>query len=289
MSNNSEKTYVYKIVGDRKLELILLQPTVKVYEKAPVMLGIHGGGWRGSSKEEMISSAQPAVDFVRKNGIAVASIGYRLSNEPGVFMADIITDCMDGARYLSKNAEEFKINPQVFVTCGHSAGGQLSLMLAFAPPSAFVGATDLCGYEFKVIGCVNMNGPVVMHPNTEKIRAWGNKRIITSDTYAKLIGCSYDENQEAYIKVSPYYYLNKNSPPFLCIISSNDEVISNRQSFLLCEKAREIGAIFEVVIVENANHGYFHVGEEAMSLSEEQRHELTADFVMRMIAKNMKV
>src|SRR3972149_1699577 len=64
----------YARVGEKSLLLDLYLPE-KASGPLPVIMWVHGGGWRGGSKERC-----PAIPMT-EHGYAVASINYRLSQE----------------------------------------------------------------------------------------------------------------------------------------------------------------------------------------------------------------
>ena len=74
-----ERDLVYARVGDRKLLLDLCLPA-KGTAPLPVIVWVHGGGWRGGSKNAG-SRARPMLE----RGYAVVDVGYRLSSTFAIF------------------------------------------------------------------------------------------------------------------------------------------------------------------------------------------------------------
>ena len=104
------KGITYATMGDRKLPLDLYLPT-SADEPAPLVIWIHGGGWRGGSKEDP-ARALPLLE----RGYAVASVEYRLSGE-AVFPA-AIEDCKAAVSFLRLNALKYNIDPDRFGVWG---------------------------------------------------------------------------------------------------------------------------------------------------------------------------
>src|SRR5262249_6997950 len=96
----------------------------KADSPSPVIVWVHGGAWRGGSKENC-----PAVPFAAR-GYAVASINYRLSQH-ATFPAQI-EDCKAAVRWLRANANKFRRAPDRFGAGGASAGGPLVALLGTA-------------------------------------------------------------------------------------------------------------------------------------------------------------
>jgi acetyl esterase/lipase len=91
----------------------------------PVVMWIHGGGWRSGDKS---MSTHPAPLDLLKHGIALVSINYRLSGEAK--HPAQIQDVKAAIRYLRANATRFRINPLRIGTWGASAGGHLAVLAA---------------------------------------------------------------------------------------------------------------------------------------------------------------
>ena len=84
---------------------------------APLVLWVHGGGWRAGSKDPTYAPEALGEAY------AVASIDYRLSQE-AVFPAQI-HDVKAAVRFLRGNAETYGLDPERFGAWGSSAGGHL--------------------------------------------------------------------------------------------------------------------------------------------------------------------
>src|SRR4030095_4247082 len=92
----------------------------------PLVIFIHGGGFRMGSKDQVPA---PLIQKLLEAGISVASINYRLTD-----VAPYPAQMRDGARavqYLRLKAKEFNLDPQTFAATGGSAGAGISLWLAF--------------------------------------------------------------------------------------------------------------------------------------------------------------
>lgn len=92
----------------------------------PLVIFIHGGGFRAGSKDQV----SPAlIARCLENGVSVASINYRLTD-----VAPFPAPMHDGARavqYLRHKAKDFNLDPARFAATGGSAGAGISLWLAF--------------------------------------------------------------------------------------------------------------------------------------------------------------
>ncbi len=92
----------------------------------PLVIYIHGGGFRGGSK----ASADPvAIQIYRDAGISFAAINYRLSDVgPYPIMMHDAARCLQTIR---SRAKEWNLNPDKIACFGGSAGAGISLWLGF--------------------------------------------------------------------------------------------------------------------------------------------------------------
>lgn len=97
---------------------------------APLVVFIHGGGWRAGDKG---AAAKGKAEIFAAKGIAFASINYRLypDADPGEMGEDV-----DAAiAYLIANAPRFGLDPARLALMGHSAGAHLAALAATDQPA----------------------------------------------------------------------------------------------------------------------------------------------------------
>jgi arylformamidase len=86
----------------------------------PVVIDVHGGGWRGGSKN---GRGWPAESLVPK-GCVWTTIDYGLAP---AYRIDQIVDHVRGAvAWVYKNIAKYGGDPDRIIVCGHSAGGHLA-------------------------------------------------------------------------------------------------------------------------------------------------------------------
>ena len=153
----------------QKLDLYL--PVVK-NGPAPLVIWIHGGGFRVGDKHSMprrnfgpapkpkgpdgpYQIQVPDVAALTREGYAVVSLNYRLLRRPGDRFVDFarpaVQDGKAAVRFLRANAALYGLDPGKFVVWGNSAGGFIAAMLAATgdDPTIFddptLGSTDVSG------------------------------------------------------------------------------------------------------------------------------------------------
>ncbi len=92
-------------------------------ELRPLVIFIHGGYWRGLSKEHSAFLAP----MLAARGIACAAPDYRLA--PSARMTDIVADTRRAFAYLWHQAEALGIDRRRILVTGSSAGGHLAATL----------------------------------------------------------------------------------------------------------------------------------------------------------------
>ena len=119
-----EKDLAYIPDGDPAQKLDLYLPEKSADKPLPLIMHIHGGGWRGGNKFPC-----PVTGMVLK-GYVVASVEYRFSQK-AIFPAQI-QDCQAALRWLRARSKEYGIDPGRVGVIGGSAGGHLSALVGTA-------------------------------------------------------------------------------------------------------------------------------------------------------------
>jgi len=96
---------------------------------APLLVFVHGGGWKRGDKGNA-TGAEKVAHFTGR-GFAFASINYRLV--PGATVEEQAQDVADALGYLVKHARELGVDPGKVVLMGHSAGAHLAALVATDP------------------------------------------------------------------------------------------------------------------------------------------------------------
>ncbi len=126
----------------------------------PVVLLIHGGGWRGGDKSGYGNN--PIQKYLQE-GISVAAINYRFIDqamEQGV-EPPVKAPLMDAARALQTiraHASEWNIDPARIGATGGSAGACTSLWLAFHDDLAVPDSSDPVARQSTRLSCAAVSG-----------------------------------------------------------------------------------------------------------------------------------
>ncbi len=194
----------------------------KSEKPTPLVIFIHGGGFRQGSKEQVSGGL---IRGCLEAGISVASINYRLTD-----VAPYPAQMMDAARalqYLRHKAKDFNLNPEKVACTGGSAGAGISLWLAFHDDlkaekaedpvlrqstriTCALGTQAQCSYDPRWIK-KNIGGKAHEHTALQKLFNVTLEELET-DKAAKL-----------YEDASPITHLTKDDPPVMVTHNGNDE------------------------------------------------------------------
>ena len=269
-----EKGIVYKTVGSKKLDLDYFKPkNLKAGDKAPWMLFVHGGGWRGGNKYNVLRSAfAGTLKQLTESGVACFTVKYRLTRNHSTAF-DSVVDCKDAARFLVKNAEAYNLDPDRYGAWGGSAGGHLCLMTALGKDEDFLGEPKLANLtlDFK---CVASYFPLTSLINPDVLA--GSKFEDPSVLHHVLDG-TFAEKPELARLLSPVEYLTKTSPPILLLHGEKDSTLSIKNSLHMMDVAKKNGANVKLLTVKNAGHS-FH--GKRISPSMEEINDRSAKFII---------
>ena len=126
---------------------------------APVILMVHGGGWRRGNKE-LPGVVQNKINYFLPRGYIFISTNYRLVPE-----VNPVTEAEDVAHalaYAQQHAREWGADPSKFVLMGHSAGAHLVVLVSSAPSiwqeagaTAWLGTVGLDSGAYNVVDIMN--------------------------------------------------------------------------------------------------------------------------------------
>ena len=152
--------------GEHKLQRFDIWPVFDANEPTPLVIFIHGGGFRGGDKSLI---KQGTVESYQKEGIAFASMNYRLS-DTGPYPI-MMHDAARGLQTIRHRAKEWNIDPKRIVCYGGSAGAGISLWLAFHDDMADPESDDpIARQSTRILAAGAMNGQSTYDMHT--FREW---------------------------------------------------------------------------------------------------------------------
>ena len=266
-----ERDIVYARVGNRNLLLDLYLPP-KGSAPLPVIVWVHGGGWRSGSKGSA-GRARPMLE----RGYAVVDVGYRLSGE-AIFPAQV-EDCKAAVRWVRANAAKYGFDPDRIGAWGSSAGGHLVAFLGTAGDVKEFDTAANAEYSSRVQAVCDWFGPTDFL-QMDKHSLKGSRLIhdAPNSPESLLVGGPIQAEPYRAIarKANPITYVTKDDPPFLIMHGDKDMSVPLHQSELLYDALKKAGVNATLRVVKGAGHG-LRGGEE----SSEKLFEIVADFFDR--------
>jgi len=207
----------------------------------PVVMWVHGGGWKNGSKKNCPAS------WLVEHGFAVASINYRLIPEQWPVQMD---DCRAAVRWLRFNADNYNLDPNHIGVWGGSAGGHLVALMGTLPPPDFETTTS------RVQAVCDWYGPsdlLTMPPNVVSEKRTAEQ--VAQSNGAKLLGAPVWTIPEKAMTASAFHQVSKDDAPFLIMHGEKDPAVPLVQSEMLHEQLNKTGVESTLHIVKGAGHG----------------------------------
>ena len=194
----------------------------------PVVVLVHGGGFFTGDKQAVASSAE----YLVTQGIAAASINYRLSSE-ATFPA-AIHDCKAAVRFLRANAATYRLDPDRIGSWGESAGANLASMLGTSAGDAFVEGGELGNASFPsdVTATVSMFAPVdFLTIDVESAALGFTTNTDDADSFeSRYMGFPVQSDPDRTALANPATYIDSGDAAFLVQVGDADPLIPYTQS-----------------------------------------------------------
>jgi acetyl esterase len=120
--------WTYKPLEGKALQLhVFLPPDYDADKRFPAIVVFHGGSWNAGEP----AWHYPDCVYWSGRGMIAAAVSYRLRTRDKVQVPlECVKDAKSAIRFLRKNAERLKVDPERIVAAGGSAGGQLAAATA---------------------------------------------------------------------------------------------------------------------------------------------------------------
>lgn len=208
----------------------------------PVVVFVHGGGWRTGDKRNAAVGEEKAAFFTRE-GFVYVSLNYRLS--PKAAHPAHIEDVAAGVAWVGSHVAEHGGDPRRIAVMGHSAGAHLAALVACDPRwlaahglglDALSAAVLLDGAGYDLAGSLEpLSGAREAHKRSLYVPAFG-------------------EDEATWRDASPIAHVTAGAPPFL-IFHVATRADSKALSRALCDALAGVGVPAKVVAAEGKNHG----------------------------------
>jgi arylformamidase len=228
----------------------------------PIVVWIHGGGWKQGDKQSVQHKPQAFVD----RACVFASINYRFV--PQVTLKEMTGDVAKAIRWTHDHAKEFGGNPNAIFVMGHSAGAHLAALVC--TDDRYLKAE---GLSFSILkGCVPVDAGAYDVP----------RRFADSDpTKASEGKAIFGDDEAIHRELSPITYVGKvKSIPAFLILHVADRAASKKQSELFAKALQDAGVSTAVVSAEGKTHGTIN---SELGLPTDKPTKALFDFVDRQL------
>lgn len=219
--------------GSHKLQRmdVFLPATAR---NAPVIMMVHGGGWRRGDKAMPLGNPTKVEHYVKRKGYIFITINYRLV--PEVTPLEEADDVAAALAFVQRQAPSWGGNPDQVMLMGHSAGAHLVALLAADPARA------------AQAGARRWSGSIAIDSGAMDVPAIMNRQ------HPSLYDKAFGDDPALWSAASPYHQFKSTALPLLVICSSQRKDDPCAQARALADQARSLGRQVEI-LPQPLNHG----------------------------------
>ena len=259
LAGSQVKNLQYAEVDGKPLLLDLYLPEKP--EGSPLVIWVHGGGWKGGSKQNCF------VKWLSNFGYTVASINYRLV-DVAKWPAQL-HDCKGAIRWLRANAQTYGYNPDCVIAAGASAGGHLVALLGTTGDSeeleGNVGGNS--EQSSRVQAVVDYYGATdfLLRSRTQ---SWKVNKL--GSVVYNLLGGPANQLVDKAKQASAKFHVTPNDAPLLVFHGGKDTTVLMNQTDAIEEAYKKHNLPVTVYRLKDAGHGgfVFYSAENAKHLCE---------------------
>ena len=234
----------------------------------PVIVWIHGGGWRSGTRE----LAPDLSRFFAERGFAMVAIDYRLSRV-ALFPAQI-EDVRTAIRWLRSIASGYGIDSSRIGLWGASAGGHLAALAALAPRNCFRPVDAVFDDQDTTVQAVVVGyAPIDFlqldaHRPPPGTRSEDPESLLLPDPDQRsteahsyeslLLGAPIATCPERVRAANPIAYIGERSAPFLILHGLADTTVPPHQSELLYNALKAGRTEVSLALIEGLGHGFLN-------------------------------
>ena len=250
------RNVVYGHASGRALTLDMYLPVdAENGRKRPVIVFLHGGGWKVGDKSEV----EDYVSLYTSAGYAVASVNYRLSGVAR-FPAQIF-DCKTAVRWVRANAGTYGLDPQRIGVLGLSAGGHLAALLGTSEGVQTL--EDLAegspNESSRVQAVVDVSGPTDLTIPTHS--------LVGKISIDGLFGGPAAQHLALAKEANPALYATPDDAPTLLIFGDKDDLVLPVNATILENALHKVGVPAEILTVHGGKHVPFFEQQQEAALA----------------------
>jgi acetyl esterase/lipase len=202
----------------------------------PVVLAIHGGGWRKLDKS---GYGNQAASILVRQGFAVVAPNYTLA-APGRASWPTVMDDLDAALdWIRDQGLTRSLDSRRVAVMGESAGAHLALLLAYRPSPARP---------------LTIRAVVAVSPPTDLLSLEAESWRARSAVRGFLGGPPHGILRPTYLESSPASHVSADDPATLLIHGTSDSLVPANQSRVLGSKLAAAFVPYQLRLISGAGH-----------------------------------
>ncbi len=242
------KNITYVHYGNRALLLDLYLPKKNNKQQRPAIIFVHGGGWGSGYR----TNFAPFAVAMAEQGYVAATISYRLSDEAKYPAA--IHDAKAAIRWLRSNAKKYGVNTNQIAVAGGSAGGQIASLTGVTEGiEKFDPQAKKSVVSSSVQAIINIDG--LSDFTSEAARLYEDDPRKNPSAAGAWFGGRYAEKATLWHEASPIFYVTKNTPPILFLISAQERFSVGHKEMI--EKMKPLGIPYQVTQLPGTPHSFW--------------------------------
>jgi acetyl esterase/lipase len=194
--------------GKRDLHLDIFRPQKE--GRYPLLVMIHGGGWRSGTKEMQV----PMAEMLAAKGFVTIPVEYQLSLEAKYPAA--VYNIKSAIRWIRANANKYQIDTARIAISGCSAGGQLAALVGLTRGvELFEGDQGNKGQSSGVKAIIDIDGVIdFLAPGSLNLKRQPNSPDI------EWLGGSYELKPSTWKEASPIFWANESTAVPMMFLNS---------------------------------------------------------------------
>jgi len=216
----------------------------------PGVLLVHPGSWRHGSKRFMKSIGERLAE----HGYVAVAINYRLTQ--GHRFPAQLYDCKEAVRWMRRNSDKLRIEPDRIGGFGYSAGGHLVALLATTDADdGLEGIASASDPPTRIEAAVAGAAPIDL------------RRFPYNPYFYFLLGGSPTELPLVYDEASPVTFVTADDPPMFFYHGRDDWWVDVTQSELMASSLQHVGVPAELYETTGGHLMTFIADDESVRLA----------------------
>lgn len=203
----------------------------KTTDKTPTMVFFHGGGWNGGTPSHFYNQSS----YLASRGMVAISVQYRTKKQHGTTPKECVKDGKSAMRWIKTHASDYGIDPDQILAGGGSAGGHIAAAVATLEEFNEEG-------EDTSVSCIP-KALVLFNPVANNSKE----------------GYGYDRVKDYWEEFSPYHNLDKNTPPTLIMLGTEDKLFKPALAEQYKQKMQSFGLRCDLILYPDQDHAFFNI------------------------------